>query len=137
MRFMIMMHAPRGEGAGDWQINNWSPEDFKRHMSFMQDLNMELHKSGEWVSGEGLASPAEAKLVRASRNGGAPITDGPFAESKEFLAGYWIVSVDNAQRAYDLAGRISAAPGRNGEPLYMAVEVRQVMDAPPRTLPNA
>lgn len=127
MRFMIMMHAPRGEG--DWQINNWSPEDFKRHMGFMRDLNIELHKSGEWVSGEGLSSPAEAKLVRAAKDG-TPITDGPFAESKEFLAGYWMVSVESAQRAYDLAARISAAPGRSGEPLYMPVEVRQVMDAP-------
>lgn len=132
MKFMIMMHAPRG--SGDWQINDWSPEDFKRHMAFMRDLNIKLKESGEFVQGEGLDSPAQAKVVRAGANG-VPITDGPFAESKEFLAGFWIISVDSAERAYEFAAMVSAAPGRDGVPLNMPVEVRQVMAAPPST-PN-
>ena len=63
--------------------------------------------------------------------GGAPITDGVFAESKEFLAGFWIVQVDTTERAYELAAKASAAPGRGGEPMNMPIEVRQVMQGAP------
>ncbi|MEO7962551.1 MAG: YciI family protein [Gemmatimonadaceae bacterium] len=131
MRFMLMMHAPRA--TGDWQINDWSPEDFKAHMDFMHRFNIALKEKGELVGAEGLASPADAKVVRAG-NDGLPVTDGPFAETKEFLAGYWIVSVASPARAYELAAKASTAPGPRGVPLNMPVEVRQVTDAP---LPGA
>ena len=128
MKFMLMMHAPRA--TGDYQINNWSPDDFKAHMAFMSQYNKELTKAGEWVDGQGLAPPGQAKLVRAGKDG-APVTDGPFPESKEFLAGYWIVEVDSTERAYALASKASAAPGPGGAPLNMPIEVRQVMSGPP------
>src|SRR5687767_5952610 len=127
---MLMMHAPTG--TGDWAVNNWSPEDFNAHMAFMHSFHKELVEAGELAGAEGLAGPAEAKLVRAGRNG-APITDGPFPETKEFLAGYWIVDVDRPERAYELAAKASAAPGRGGAPLNMAIEVREVMSGPPPT----
>jgi hypothetical protein len=82
------------------------------------------------VSGEGLADPKQAKRVRAGKDG-APITDGVFPESKEFLAGYWIVDVENPERAYEIAAQASAAPGPGGSPINMAIEVRQVMSGPP------
>ncbi len=129
MKYMLMMHAPRG--TGDYKINDWSPEDFQAHMAFMHGLNKELTESGEWVDGQGLAAPAEARLVRAGKDG-APVTDGPFAETKEFLAGYWIVEVDSPERAYELAAKASAAPGPGGAPLNMPIEVRQVMSGPPK-----
>ena len=129
MKFMMMMHAPRG--TGDYRINDWSPEDFQAHMAFMHRFNAELTAAGEWVDGQGLAAPGEAKLVRAGRDG-APVTDGPFPESKEFLAGYWIVEVDSPERAYEIAAKASAAPGPGGVPLNMPIEVRQVMSAPDR-----
>ncbi|HEU5185872.1 MAG TPA: YciI family protein [Gemmatimonadaceae bacterium] len=128
MRYMLMMHAPRG--TGDYQVSEWSPADLKAHIEFMHRLNKDLAASGEMVSGEGLAGPGEAKLVRAGKNG-VPMTDGPFPEAKEFLAGFWIVDVEHADRAYAIAARISAAPGPGGTPLNMPVEVRQVMSAPP------
>ena len=131
MRFMLMMHAPGG--TGDWQVNNWSPEDLNAHIGFMHNLNKELREAGEFVSGEGLAGPGEAKIVRAGKNNVPAVTDGPFAESKEFLAGYWIVEVDRPERAYELAAKISAAPGPGGKPLIMPIEVRQVMSGPPTT----
>jgi hypothetical protein len=87
-------------------------------------------ESGELVSAEGLSSPDQAKLVRAGKDG-VPITDGVFPESKEFLAGYWIVDVDSPDRAYAIAARASAAPGPGGAPLNMPIEVRPVMSAPP------
>ena len=77
-----------------------------------------------------MAWPEQAKLVRAGKDG-APITDGVFPESKEFLAGYWIVDVENAQRAYEIAARISGAPGPGGTPTDMPIEVRQIMDKRP------
>lgn len=128
MRYMLMMNAPRGNG--DWNVSQWSHDDLKAHIGFMHQLNADLTKNGELVTAEGLAPPDEAKLVRADKSG-APITDGPFPETKEFLAGFWIVDVDSADRAYQIASRVSTAPGPGGKPLIIPVEVRQVMSAPP------
>jgi hypothetical protein len=124
---MLMMNAP---GTGDWQVNDWSPEEFNAHIAFMHSFQKQLTEAGELVGAEGLASPGEARLVRAGKNG-APVTDGPFPEAKEFLAGYWIVEVDTPERAYELAAQASAAPGRGGAPMNMPIEVRQVMSGPP------
>ena len=128
MRFMLMMNVPRG--TGDYQIGSWSPDDLKAHIAFMHSLNKELRDAGELVGAEGLAAPGEAKIVRAGKNGMPAVTDGPFAEAKEFLAGYWIVEVDEPKRAYEIAGNASSAPGPGGTPLNMPIEVRQVMSAP-------
>jgi hypothetical protein len=89
-----------------------------------------LKEAGELVSAEGLAWPDQAKLIRAGKDG-TPITDGVFPESKEFLIGYWIIDVETAERAYQVAARASAAPGLGGAPLNMPIEVRQVMSGPP------
>jgi hypothetical protein len=129
MKYMLMMHAPRG--TGDYQVFNWAPEDLKAHIGFMHRLNQELTQAGELVGAEGLAPPGQAKIVRAGKPGVPAVTDGPFAEAKEFLAGYWIVEVDRPERAYEIAARASAAPGPGGKPLIIPIEVRQVMSAPP------
>ena len=97
----------------------------------MHNLNKELTAAGELAGAAGLAPPSEAKLVRAGKSGGPPVTDGVFPESKEFLAGWWIVDVDRAERAYEIAAKASAAPGPGGTPLIIPIEVRQVMSAPP------
>lgn len=129
MKYMLMMNAPRG--TGDYQVASWSPDDLKAHIAFMHRLNVELKEAGELVGAEGLAPPAQARLVRAGKNGGPPVTDGVFPEAKEFLAGFWIVDVDRPERAYEIAARASAAPGPGGAPLIIPIEVRQVMSAPP------
>jgi hypothetical protein len=129
MRFMLMMHVPGGHA--DYQINNWSPEDFKAHIAFMHRFNQELTAGGEFVGAEGLAPPGQARVVRAGKQGAPAVTDGPFPETKEFLAGYWIVDVDRPERAYEIAAKASAAPGPGGQPLIIPIEVRQVMSAPP------
>ena len=128
MRFMLMMHAPRGDG--DYQVKQWAPEDFTAHIAFMQRFNAELKEAGEFADAQGLAPPGDARLVRAAADG-TPVTDGPFAEAKEFLVGFWVVDVDSVARAHELAARASAAPGPGGAPLNMPIEVRQVMSAPP------
>lgn len=129
MRYMLMMHAPRA-GWKDAGIGTWPPEDIRAHIDFMITLNKGLTQSGELADAQGLALPEDARVVRAT--GGAPVvTDGPFPEAKEFLAGFWLVDVETTERAYEIAGQISAAPGKGGVPMNMPVEVRQVMSAPP------
>jgi len=128
MKFMLMMNAPRGDG--DWGVSKWSNQDLKAHIDFMHRFNKELRESGELVGAEGLAMPSEARVIRATASGTPAVTDGPFAEAKEFLAGYWIVSVETPEQAYAIAARASAAPGPGGVPLNMPIEVRQVMSAP-------
>jgi hypothetical protein len=128
MKYMLMMNTPRAYEHG---IMTWPKKDIEAHIAFMIGFAKKLGSSGELVGAEGLASPAEAKLVRAGANG-KPITDGVFAESKEFLAGFWIVDVPSAQRAYDIAAEASAAPGIGGKPLNMGIEVREVPSGPPR-----
>jgi hypothetical protein len=130
MKFMLMMHAPRGEG--DYAIMGWKPEALQAHLKFMKDLNRDLRETGQLVGCEGLAAPSQARVVRSADDKGTPlVTDGPFAEAKEFLAGYWIVSVDSAEEAYAIAARASTAPGTDGKPMRLSIEVREVMGAPP------
>ncbi len=126
MKYILMMNTMKA-GHG---VPNWVQKDLQAHIAFMKNLNKDLRGSGELVSAEGLAFPDQAKLVRAGKDG-KPITDGVFPESKEFLAGYWIIDVDNAERAYAIAARVSAAPGPGGSPLNMPIEVRPVMGGPP------
>ena len=128
MKYMLMMNTP---GGGPYQIASWPAEDLKAHIAFMMQFNKELRNAGELVAAEGLAMPGQAKLVRARADGTPEVTDGPFAEAKEFLAGYWIVDVETPERAYDLAARASAAPGPGGRPINMPIEVREVMSGPP------
>jgi hypothetical protein len=123
MKFMLMMNHP---GKSAYEIFKWPEQDIKAHIGFMIALNKKLTANGEMVSCEGLTGPDQAKLVRAS-DSGTPITDGVFPETKEFLAGYWIVDVASPARAYAIAGEASAAPGVGGKPLNMAIEVREVM----------
>jgi hypothetical protein len=126
MKYILMMNTMKA-GQG---VPSWPKQDLQAHVAFMRRFAQELRESGELVSAEGLAFPNQAKLVKAGKDG-TPITDGVFPESKEFLAGYWIVDVDTPERAYEIAAGASAAPGPGGVPLNMPIEVRPVMSAPP------
>lgn len=129
MKYMLLMHAP----GGPYEIlAKWAKPDLEAHGAFMNRLNAKLAEAGELVAVAGLDSPDKARRVRAGQDG-LPITDGVFAESKEFLAGYWIVEVTTPERAYAIAAEASMAPGPGGAPLHMAIEVRALMfalDAP-------
>lgn len=131
MKYMLMMNTMRANSGG---FPGWSKADVQAHIAFMVKLDKDLQKSGELVSAEGLSFPDQAKLVRAGKDA-MPITDGVFPESKEFLAGYWIVDVDTPERAYAIAAQVSAAPGSGGAPMNMPIEVRPVMSGPPPEFP--
>jgi hypothetical protein len=127
MKYILMMSGTKG-GVDTYRA--WSKNDIDRHMAVLVDVNRKLTESGELVATQPLAAPHEAKVVRGLKDG-VPATDGIFAESKEFLLGYWIVDVSTPERAYEIAGQISAAPGPGGIPTNMPIEVRQLaMQAP-------
>jgi hypothetical protein len=121
MKYILLMS---GTSAGVERYQAWSKQDIEAHMAVLHRIDADLTASGEFVATQGLAQPSEAKVVRGEKDG-VPVTDGIFPESKEFLLGYWIVDVTNAERAYAIAGQISAAPGLGGKPTNMPIEVRQ------------
>ena len=111
-------------------MEEWKPEEISAHLDYYKALNEELVESGELVRTEVLAGPDLAKIVTS--DGTAPVvTDGPFQEFKEWLAGYQIVDVDSEARAIEIAARVSAVPGPGGRPTQQPIQVRQVMDEAP------
>jgi hypothetical protein len=129
MRFMLLQNY--GEVESDClPMTEWSPADIKAHIKFQMVLNDELSKRGELVDAQGLAGPDQAKFVVSDGVSAPVITDGPFAESKELLAGYRLVDVDSAYRAIEIAAQASAAPGPGGIPIRQPIEVREVLSAP-------
>jgi hypothetical protein len=123
MKYILMMHGKKA----DWdEYTRWSKEDLQRNVAYMRSFSKELHDGGIFVDTKGLALPHEAKIVRAGQNG-EPVTDGVFPESKEFLAGYWVIDVETPEQAYKIAARASAAPGPGGKPANMPIEIRQVL----------
>jgi hypothetical protein len=126
MKYILMMQFRLSE----WKTSRmelWPPQDVKAHLAFLQRFNKDLAEAGEFVRTEGLGGPEQMKVVHAKKDGTPAITDGPFAESKEVLAGYWIVDVETPERAYEIAARASAAPGPGGAPLNMPIVVHPVM----------
>jgi len=111
-------------------MSEWTPGDISAHIEFQQTLNQELADRGELVDAQGLAGPDQARFVVSDGIAAPVVTDGPFPESKELLAGYRLVDVDTAERAVEIAARISAAPGPEGVPIRQRIEVREVMSAP-------
>jgi hypothetical protein len=127
MKYMLMMNVAKN----DWQsFAAMTPEDLARHIQFMSTLNADLAASGELVQAVGLTLPGDARLVRADTDGAPVVTDGPFAETKEFLAGFWILTVASPERVHAIAARISAAPGAGGAPMNFPLEVRPVGEVP-------
>jgi hypothetical protein len=129
MRFMLLQNY--GQVESDCApMTEWSPEDIKAHIDFQHALNAELLERGELVDAQGLAGPDQAKFVVSDGVGAPVITDGPFPEAKELLAGYRLVDVETLERALEIAAQASAAPAQNGAPIRQPIEVRQVLSAP-------
>ncbi len=129
MRFMLLQNYGEVE-SGCAPMPEWTPEDVKAHIEFQQALNQELTERGELVDAQGLAGPEQAKFVVSDGSRAPVITDGPFPESKELLAGYRLVDVETAERALAIAAQASAAPGPNGGAIRQPIEVREVLGAP-------
>ena len=117
-------------GVVDTPMEEWKPEEVDAHLNYYHALTRELKASGELVQSEVLAGPDLAKVV-TSDGSGTMVTDGPFQEFKEWLAGYQIFDVETESRAIEIAARLSAVPGPDGVPLQQPIQVRQVMDDSP------
>ena len=129
MRFMLLQNYGEVESHCA-PMSEWAPEDIQAHIQFQHTLNQELLERGELVDAQGLAGPDQARFVVSDGVGAPVITDGPYPETKELLAGYRLIDVDTADRAIEIAAQASAAPGPNGAPILQPIEVRQVLGAP-------
>jgi hypothetical protein len=128
-KFLLLQSYGGGEGC-ELPMTEWAPGDIRAHIDFQHALNAELISTGELVDAQGLAGPELAKMVTFAGVGAPVVTDGPFLESKEFLAGYRMVDVESEARAIEIAAQASAAPGPGGVPIQQPIEVRHVMGAP-------
>lgn len=129
-KYLLLKHY-RGAPApvNDVPMDQWRPEEVDAHIEFMQDFGARLEATGELVGAEAVAP--EGMWVRYDGEGKPPVTDGPFAETKDLIAGWMIIDVDSEARAVELAGELSAAPGANGEPIHEWLEVRPFLAMPP------
>jgi len=129
-KYLLLKHY-RGAPApvNNVSMDRWDPAEITAHIRFMQDFAARLEQTGELVGVEGLAP--EGTWVRYDGPGRPPVTDGPFAETKDLIAGWMIIDVDSEARAIELAGELSSAPGANGEPIHEWLEVRPFLTAPP------
>jgi hypothetical protein len=126
MKYVLLMQFSI-KGWKDGNMGTWPQEDIKANVDFLRGFYKELSDAGEWVSSEGLGGPEGIRVVQARTDGAPAVTDGPFPESKEFLAGFWIVDVDSPERAIEIAARLSALPGPGRKPANLPIEVRPVM----------
>ena len=110
-------------------MDQWTPDEITAHIRYMQDFAAELEETGEFVDAQALAP--EGAWVRYDGEGRPPVTDGPFAETKDLIAGWMVIDVDSYERAVELAGELSAAPGPGGKPIHEWLELRPFLTAPP------
>ncbi len=129
-KYLLLKHY-RGAPAplNDVPMDKWSPDEVEAHITFMNDFANRLESTGEFIDGQAL-SP-DGVWVRYDGEGRPPVTDGPFAETKDLIAGWMVIDVDSYERAIELAGELSAAPGADGKPIHEWLELRPFMTAPP------
>lgn len=128
-KYLLLKHY-RGAPAAvnDVSMDQWTPEEVSAHMQYMQDFADRLEGTGEFVDGQALSQ--DGMWVRSDGAGKPPVTDGPFAETKDLIAGWMVIDVDSYDRAVELAGELSAAPGAGGKPIHEWLELRPFMGAP-------
>jgi hypothetical protein len=125
-KFLIMVNHDNGVADGK-PMDEWEPEEVTAHMNYYEILGKELTENGEQIQFIALADPRLARIVRSDGVSAPVVTDGPYPESKEVLAGFQVVDVESEARAIEIAARVSAVPGPGGVPIQQPVQVRQVM----------
>jgi hypothetical protein len=129
-KYLLLKHY-RGAPAAvnDVPMDQWTPDEVSAHVQYMNDFAKRLEETGEFVDGQAL-SP-DGMWVRSDGEGRPPVTDGPFAETKDLIAGWMVIDVDSRERAVELAGELSAAPGAGGKPIHEWLEVRPFLGEAP------
>jgi hypothetical protein len=132
MKYLLLKHY-RGPKTSEYvPFDQWTPEEWDAHVQYMGDFADRLRGTGEFVSETALAM--DGVWVRYDGAGRPPVTDGPFAETKDLVAGWMMIDVDSYDRALELAAELSAAPGAGGQPIREWLELRPVMEAAPATI---
>jgi hypothetical protein len=128
-KYLLLKHY-RGAPApvNDVPMDQWTPDEVSAHVQYMVDFAARLEGTGEFVDGQAL-SP-DGTFVRYDGEGRPPVTDGPFAETKDLIAGWMVIDVDSVERAHEAAAFLSSAPGRGGHPIREWIEVRPFLEAP-------
>ena len=128
-KYLLLKHY-RGAPApvNNVPMDRWAPDEVETHIKFMQDFAARLEETGEFVDAQAL-SP-DGVWVSYAGEGNPPSVDGPFAETKDLIAGWMMIDVDTYERAIELVGELSAAPGANGEPIHEWLEVRPFLAHP-------
>ena len=131
MKYLLLKHYRGGPAptVNYPPMDQWSPQEVDAHCKYMYDFAARLEATGEFVDSQALAP--EGTFVRSGGQGNPPVTDGPFAETKDLIAGWMVIDVDSYERAVELAGELSAAPGPGGTPIHEWLELRPFMDEPP------
>jgi hypothetical protein len=128
-KYLLLKHYRGAPAPGnDVPMDKWSPAEVSAHMQYMRDFADRLEETGEFVDSQALSM--DGTFVRYDGEGRPPITDGPFAETKDLIAGWMVIDVETYERAIELAGELSAAPAAGGEPLYEWLEVRPFLTIP-------
>ncbi|MET7618929.1 YciI family protein [Streptomyces sp. NPDC005408] len=132
MKYLVMVQgsqadyeAMRGQASDAGPA--WSEKDVQAMFAFMGEVNNDLSESGEFVDGNGLAEPARTRFVSAGKDGKPVISDGPYSETKELLAGYWVLDCESLERVTEIAARIATCPAPEGAPVYPVV-IRPILD---------
>lgn len=129
-KYLFLKHYRGGKTPlNDVPSDQWSEAEWGAHVAYMDDFANRLRESGEFVASAALGM--EGEWVRYDGEGLPPVTDGPFAETKDLVAGWMLVDVDSYDRALTLAAELSAAPGAGGRPLGEWLEVRPVLEPAP------
>jgi hypothetical protein len=132
MKYMILSYASQkdyDEMAGkptDEPV--WSPEDFAAMYSFMTEFNARLVESGELVETRGLSAPVHTRRVRL-QNDVPVVSDGPYAETQEVLAGYWVVECESFDRATEIAGQLAECPAPESVRAAAFADIRPIADS--------
>jgi hypothetical protein len=133
MKYLLLKHyrgGPTPTPNGAVMMDQWTPEEVSDHIAFMRHVADTFQERGEFVDAQAL-SP-EGTFVRFDGDGKPPVTDGPFAETKDLIAGWMVIDVDSYERAVELAGELSAAPGAGGEPIHEWLELRPFLTQRPK-----
>ena len=132
MKYMIMLYGSQQDydvmAGKPTDKPAWSADEVAAMHAFMESWNKELVESGEFVDARGLAAPVHTRRIRGLRDGVPVVTDGPYAETQEVLAGYTIVERESFDRATEIAARITTCPTPAGVTGGEFVDVRPILE---------
>ncbi|MEU6877712.1 YciI family protein [Streptomyces sp. NPDC046712] len=134
MKYLVMVQGSQVDydamtGKGSEQSPVWSEQDLKAMFEHMGSINNDLAESGELVDAQGLVEPGRTRFVSVDKDGRPVITDGPYGETKELLAGYWVLDCADLDRVTEIAARVARCPQPAGAPEYPVV-IRQIDERP-------